>query len=546
MTTAGLATLFVAYDQVYNDQYVKVGQNTEIPAIKKGLTFLDSNFANLDPKSIEWYQYYLYGVERVGLASGYKYFGKQDWYKISATKLINQQIADGSFLGLNKSFGGALNTSFSLLFLVRGRKPVLFNHLEYEGDWNNRPRAIANLCAWFGRTFEHEVNWQIINTKAPVEEWHDAPILVLTGSRRPQFSPEELAKLRTYVQQGGMLLSMAEGGSAGAPFDRGMRQVYSQLFPGGELQQLPNDHPIYNMHFKIPFKSNLLGLSNGARLLALHTTEDLPLYWQRNQTSTVSEAFQIATNLFFYATDKASLLRARGTTLWPPAKSFEPAATVNVARVKYSGNWLPEPLALGRVALALGDVQRVKVNVADKNPSELTGQDKLAVLGGTGQANLNETEQAALKAYVQAGGTLLVEATGGSGAFAQSAEKMLVGMFGEDRLAPLDGLDPVYGPGISNLVINSVKYRRLAELPGKSKKNPRLQGVKLAGRTAVIFSPEDLSVGLAGSPCACFGYDPNSSLALVRNIILQAGGLMYPSETSTAPAASAPTTAPAP
>lgn len=533
MTTAGLASLFVAYDQVYNDQYTKVGQNTEIPAIKKGMDFLDANFANLDKTSLAWYHYYLYGVERVGLASGYKYFGKQDWYKISATKLINQQAKDGSF-------GNLINTSFSMLFLVRGRKPVLFNRLEYEGDWNNRPRAIANLCSWFSRTFEREVNWQIINTKTPVEEWHDAPILVLTGSRKPQFSPEELDKLRTYVQQGGMLLSMAEGGAEGAAFDRGMRQVYKQLFPDSQLKPLPNDHPIYGMHFKIPFKGTLLGLSNGARLLALHTAEDLPLYWQKNQTSTVSEAFQIATNLFFYATDKAMLLRARGTTLWPAAKDFEPAATVNVARLKYPGNWLPEPLALDRVALALGSGQRVKVSLADKSASELTQQDKLAVLSGTDQVSLGDTEQASLKAYVKSGGTLLVEATGGSEAFAQSAEKMLVDMFGQDSLAPLDAMDPIYGPGISSLAINSVKYRRLADLVGKSKKSPRLQGITQAGRTAVIFSREDLSVGLAASPCSCFGYDPNSSLALVRNIVLQAGGLLYPAETQTAPATSAP------
>jgi hypothetical protein len=180
MTAGGLASMYVAFDQAYCDQFVKVGQNADVPNITRGLKWMDEH---LDMATAGGYL--MYGVERVGLASGRKYFGQKDWYKLGATKAINEQKPDGSWaMGY---YTPTVETSYGLLFLIRGRNPVVFNRLEYNGDWNNRPRALANLTAWISRTFEREVSWQIIPTSVPVEEWHDAPILMITGSKRPEF-----------------------------------------------------------------------------------------------------------------------------------------------------------------------------------------------------------------------------------------------------------------------------------------------------------------------------------------------------------------------
>jgi hypothetical protein len=189
MTTAGLASMFLCYDNLLYDGFVKCDQGEKVQAVlrflNKGLDWMDKNFGSIAQGGGQWWYYLLYGVERVGLASGYKYFGKADWYKLGAERLLRSQGADGAWQG---GVGPVVDTSYALLFLVRGRHAILFNKLEYDGDWNDRPRDMAKLTQWIGKEFEETtVNWQIINLKVKPEEWLDAPILYISGSIEPKF-----------------------------------------------------------------------------------------------------------------------------------------------------------------------------------------------------------------------------------------------------------------------------------------------------------------------------------------------------------------------
>ena len=49
-------------------------------------------------------------------------------------------------------------------------------------------------------------NWQIVNLKAPVEEFHDAPILYIAGNQELTLNEEQKNKLRTFVEQGGIVV----------------------------------------------------------------------------------------------------------------------------------------------------------------------------------------------------------------------------------------------------------------------------------------------------------------------------------------------------
>ncbi|MBI5723363.1 MAG: terpene cyclase/mutase family protein, partial [Planctomycetes bacterium] len=182
MTAAGIATLFVCIDALKGQEFIKCNVATEFAPVKKGLDWYDANFKqNISMIQRDRDMFYtLYGIERIGLASGYKYFGDADWYKHGVVCLLNLQGTDGSWK--NSNYGPDVSTSYALLFLIRGQHGVLFNRIEYNGDWNNRPRALANFCRWAENAYEHEVNWQIITLKSEVGEWHDAPVVLITGS----------------------------------------------------------------------------------------------------------------------------------------------------------------------------------------------------------------------------------------------------------------------------------------------------------------------------------------------------------------------------
>ena len=513
MTAAGLASVMVAFDNLYVDKFVKCGGDTQEPTITRALNWFDRNFYRHGDYQKGPAYYYLYAVERVGLACGYKYFGEKDWYKLGAARLINGQSANGSW-------GGLIDTSFSMLFLVRGRSPVMVNRLEYEGDWNNRPRALANLTRWMGRTFEKEASWQIINLRTPVEEWHDAPILMISGSKRPKFTDQELGKLREFVHQGGMIFSLAECESQSQPFNSGMRRYYARLFPEYELKLLPEDHPIYGVHFKLRRPRRLWGISNGVRLLSLHTTDDLALPWQTNSYATASDAFQLAANVFLFVSDRG-YGRPRGTSPWPKKAAFVPLRVARVARIRHNGNWNPEPLAWERFRLLMGRKWQTKLIVSEPMTlQQLKVADyRVAAMTGTTELALTDAEKEALKGYVASGGTLIVDAAGGAEKFADSATRLLVELFGEESLGRLLRRSPVYR--LAGFEIESVQYRRAARALLGKLRYPRLLAVTVKGRPVVLFSKDDLTAGLVGYPCyTCVGYSPDSAVALMRNLVL--------------------------
>ncbi|MBI5723043.1 MAG: DUF4159 domain-containing protein [Planctomycetes bacterium] len=511
MTVAGLASLFVCIDQLYMDKFAKCQVGFEIATVKKGLDWMAKNF---EKGNNRWNYYYMYGLERVGLASGYKYFGATDWYKTIASNLINQQNPDGSWPGR------VPDVCYGLLFLIRGRMPVLINRLEYDGDWNNRPRALANFCRWSEKAIETETNWQIITLKSDVNEWHDAPILAITGSRAPKFTDEEIVKLRIYVNQGGTILSIAE--CNGVAFTKGIKDLYQKLFSKYELTLCGKEHPLNNVHYKSITAVRLSEVNNGIRPLAIHTDTDLPLAWQTYSVATGKMSFEAAANVVMYVTDRQ--FKNRGMNVWPsePAGPFD--KTVKIARLRYAGNYDAEPLALERFGRLMGKSFKVKVD-CPVEPIEIGALKdsgaRLAILTGTAAFKLKDDEKAALKDYVEQGGIVLFDSAGGSKHFGDSAKELIGELWGADSLLAMPLTNPIYQ--LKDMTIEKVKYRRATRARLVGVREPRLMAVLAGDRPKVIFSHEDVIAGLVGfSSYACDGYEPESAFDLMRNVVLYA------------------------
>ena len=447
--------------------------------------------------------YYLYGVERIGHASGYKYFGNQDWYKLGALTLVKGQTATGSW-------GSAAETSFAIVFLCKGRHPLMFNKLEYPGDWNNRPRNLANLTAWMSRNYEQEFNWQIVNLKVDPFEWHDSPLLCISGSKKPGFTDKEVEKLKLFIQQGGTVFSCTECNGGG--FKTGIRAIYRKAFPEYEMVRLAPDHPIYNIHAKLKGQPPAYIISNGSRPLVIHTDIDIAKDWQMRTSATKKNSFQFGVNLTRYIVGTYKDLMPRGRTYWPfPATAN---SNIKVARIKYGGNFNPEPLAIEAFSRNLSADESLSLDEVIVAPEELAGCGaKLAMLTGTDGVSLSPERQQALKTYVENGGTLVVDGTGGSEKFYTTMYKILRDTFGPNSLSPVAEDSPIL-EGIDN-----VRYR-VASRKRISTREVLLRIITIDGRPAVIFSREDLTTGLLGCPSGVVdGYEPASAYALMKNLI---------------------------
>ena len=531
MTAAGIATLFITQDYTAPDTWSACHGGPPTPNIDKGLEWMDKN---IEQVMAEGANYTMYGIERIGVASGRKYFGKVDWFQKGADTLVKKQSKDGSW-------GDSIpNTCFSILFLARGSAPIMMNKLQYETPraaegavnvWNERPRDVANLARWAGRQLEHDLNWQIVNMEVSPEDLHDAPILYISGSQQLAYSAKKIEKFREFVEQGGMILGNADCGKP--EFVKSFIRLGNDLFPAYEFRQLPPNHPIYTREqYKASEwrnRPNVMGLTNGVReLMILIPEADPSRAWQTHTYTTKEELFQLGANIFLYAIDKKNLLTKGRTYIVDIDPNIKATKKVKVARLLAGPNSDPEPGGWRRLTAILHNQYKIDLNTFNAKPGEgALLAARIAVLTGTTAFKLSDPARLELKTFVHGGGTLIIDAAGGSAAFAASAEEELRTMFGaeaKDLDTPFPPESPLYNlPGEK---IESAGFRVFARdaLP-RGTKRPMLRGITVGTKIRVFYSPLDITGGLVGEPVdGVLGYDPQTATTLMSAMIRYAAG----------------------
>ncbi len=395
MTAAGVATLFITQEFLRADAGLDCKGNIPHPSIDAGLKWMSDNFAEVSKS--EWPIYTLYGVERIGVASGYKYFGAVDWYQQGAAALLGAQGADGAWRG------NVYDTAFGILFLVRGRAPVAISKLQYEFDthgdrgrepnWNQRPRDAANLVHWLAAETERDLNWQIVTLKGDPRDLHDSPILYIAGNQVLNFSEADEKKLKAFVEEGGLIVANADCGQQG--FANSYKKLGARLFPPHEFKEVPPGHLIYNnLYSRSKWKSppSVLALSNDARLLMiLIPTADPARFWQGQVFNGKEELFQLMENIFLYAVDKRNLRVKGDNYIVSPDPQIRATRTAKVARLDYGGNWDPEPGGWRRQAAVEHNDRQIDLDVQPvKLGDDKLGGFKFAHLTGTGRFKLTD------------------------------------------------------------------------------------------------------------------------------------------------------------
>lgn len=369
------------------------------------------------------------------------------------------------------------------------------------------------------------MNWQVVPIGRNWTDWTDAPVVYLASHDAPRLTEKDYDNLRAFALAGGLILTNTDEDApgSGARFNEWVEKTFARkLFPQYEMADLPADHPVYNFPAKVKRPTPLRGLSNGWRLLLVHSPIDVAYRWQTRDEKAEADAFQTGLNLFVYAAGTRDFRRRLEPTYVPPPTA-KPSLRMPVARVKYAGAWDPEPYAWERYSRWLEWKTGYAMSVQTVPWRDLRAETApFAHLTGSVRYDPTPDETAALKRYVQEGGVLLIDDCGGRGDFSKSMRKALGGLWPQTPLHPMEstaraltagepGMSDVSKPRLRTSVIDKVD-RSTAEL--KWLPTP-------SGKGCVVLSDIDVTCGLLGAnTLGLKGYEPSYAQSLVQNLLL--------------------------
>ena len=560
MTTAGLCGLLIAGMELNegreqlmaNGSAANCGNYLENRHVAAALGWIGNRFKIAEPNAVF---YNLYGIERTGRLTGQRFLGEHDWYREGCEYLVAAQHPEGYWLPrVGHDAFKVVATSFALLFLSKGRTPILISKLVHGPgqDWNNDHGDARHLVEFASRELfkRQPLAWQIFDAKRGfIENSHEelltvvgdltqAPIAYFNGHKVPTFTQAEEDLLKEYIEQGGFILAEA---CCGRPeFDRGFRDLMSRLFPDTPLKPLPAEHPIWHSHFFVkpadPFR--LEGIERGCKTVVVYSPQDLSCLWESNQLNDprVQSAFRLGANLVAYATGM-ELPKPR---LTPPEIVRDeaegkkvPRGYLKVVQLRHEGDWQPAPRAMRNLMIHVQDELRLQVAVKTEavHPSQESLLDyKFLYLHGRNAFNFATDDRALqnLRADLHTGGLLFADACCGKKAFDTAFRQFAAKLFPDKKLEIIPENDDLYGKELNGEAITAVRCRRDASNGPASDGGfrsvpPALEGIKLDKRWVVIYSKYDIGCALEKHQSSdCLGHDYPSALKLGTAAVLYA------------------------
>jgi hypothetical protein len=531
MTAGGVAILSITERMLYGDKLdgTKGDGRNMSPELRKGIAWLDQNFSMNDKDEAADRYYYFWTIQRVGIATGYRTFNGVDWYRQLTAQLLNEQAADGSFAGEK---GTLLSTGFALLYLAKSHDPLAVLKLRFdtvdadgkvtEGNWNNRPHDMWNFVDYASDQYEVRCSWQIAEPGQPIYELMESPIIYMSTGQDFNLSKEAIANLRAYVDAGGMIVTNSDTRDTYKAYER----LAKQLFPEREWVDLPEDHPIFGVHATFTRDRVMKYVTNGVRPLMISFIRDIGEGLQLNQPGRRgAEGFEIMSNVYLYVTGK-NPRRTRLENNYVVQHVQNPTKSLPAALITHSGNYEPEPAAMPQLKALLANEQNIDLQLKKVTGSQLTNE-RIAFLTTLGGGEISDTDAAGIRKWIEAGGTLWVDAAGGGSEAHASAQAMLAKITPNAVPAPASSDNPIVsGANLFGGYDNRrVRYRLFALRTMGPENRPRLQVIMLGDRPAVIYSAEDTTAGLAGlDHWNIFGYTPTHARRLVMNGCILAQG----------------------
>ncbi len=572
MTCAGLASLIIATDQlnkgdaeVRGDEVLCCGQQSNDEAIERGLDWLARNFtASSNPvnrgllrggNAGQYHFYYLYGVERVGRMTARRFLGRHDWYREGADVFLNDRPPDG-LSGFWQGVGHGeidpnVSTSLALLFLSKGRRPVVMGKLRHGpgSDWNLHRTDAANLTRYAERKWGRDLTWQVIDPKGQVEveDLLQTPVIYISGRKGLELTAGQAKLLRAYVDRGGFIF--AESCCEGEGFDAAFRKLMSEIFPEQEyrLNLLPASHPVWRAEEPIDpeYLRKLYGIDVGCRTSVIYCPDNLSCYWELARAGrgrkypdevqrAINAALTLGVNVLAYATNRELKYKDEIPTEAEshPIGNELVRGQIRVAKLQHPGGCDAAPVAVSNLMRAaaanLGTPTDAEVKLIRLTDPGLFNHN-LVFMHGRNAFSLSANERKALRTFVERGGTLVADAICSNDAFSDSFRREMAAVFPDLPLAAIPADHPMFSPQFGGADLRQLRRRdpqagdgdrleaAIRQVP------PDLEGVRIGERYGVLFSRYDISCALEShESLECKGYVREDASRLGLNLLLYA------------------------
>ncbi len=586
MTTAGVCGLLIArmgLEESGQELDAKTGVAArcgvypENEAVRKGMNWIGTEFAFDKAKAAKSTYYNVYGIERVGRLSGQRFIGKADWYREGCDFLVKGQRTDGSWSANEEDdFKGVnvISTAFGLLFLSKGRSPVLVTKMahgeavvrdkvltekESRGgviDWNRKHNDARNLTDFASRELFKNLplGWQTYDPRRR-KDMTDAeilteagvlvqsPILYITGHNAPSLTGQDRKLLKKYLEEGGFVIAEACCGSK--EFAQGFRDLLAskEMFGNAvELKPLSPEHAIWKSHFLVPPTEfpKLECLDVGCRTVLVFSPEPLAGFWEETRFMPKAgqeakdrgqKAFQLSANIIAYATGKEPpKMRLATRKLVDAGNSKDPPlGFVQPVQLKI-GEEPPAKSAMRNLMGYLRENAKLDVNLKTEEmfpTSDDLFKYKFLYMHGKKAFDIDDDGAENVKATLQSGGLLLADACCGSAAFDTAFRKFVAKMFPDSKLEAIPLEDALYSAKLNGQKIALVERREKAggakegNDAGFERLPPALEGIKIDGRWAVVYSRYDLGCALENHKSTdCLGHTPDSARRLAAAAVL--------------------------
>jgi len=406
-------------------------------------------------------------------------------------------------------------------------------------DWTTDPADITYLIRRTNR--EIGIRYRSVHTSFEKFSYDPAeiPILYLTGHEGFTFSEQMRQKLRWFLNDGGYLVGDACCGQK--PFTEAFIREMKTLFPRRPLRLLPPDHPVYTCYYQLDKVGYMLegksggrrppmlyGIDLGCRTAVLLSPYDLSCGWEGHDHETgervvIEDARRLGVNMLTYCLANYQLGRFLSTQKVYYQEGQPTRDQFVFGQVVHEGDWDPVPsgiMSLLKYAVANStmEVQFKRQAVDLRRPEAL--EHPILYMTGHYDFVLTDAEVAGLRNYLRHGGILLGDACCGRKSFDLAFRRELKRVLPQFDLQPVPLNHPVYS---ARATVRQVRYSGIVQSQEPDLHTPQLEGIRIGGTMAVIYSRYGLGTSWDGQTrpySRCYGTE--DALRLGLNVLVYA------------------------